>query len=89
MCVIYFYFYSGEYDCTNVIRNPIVCGISTLDFDHTSILGSTIAQIAWHKAGIMKKNSILLTVPQLPEAMVNHLENTILFVIRIKIFRKR
>lgn len=44
----------GEYDCTNVVRHPVVCGISTLDIDHTSILGSTLPEIAWHKAGILK-----------------------------------
>jgi folylpolyglutamate synthase len=32
----------GEYDCTNVLRRPIVCGITTLDIDHTSLLGLTI-----------------------------------------------
>uniref|UniRef100_A0A1I8BBJ5 Tetrahydrofolate synthase n=1 Tax=Meloidogyne hapla TaxID=6305 RepID=A0A1I8BBJ5_MELHA len=25
----------GENDCTNIILNPIVCGITTLDLDHT------------------------------------------------------
>ncbi|VDN51557.1 unnamed protein product [Dracunculus medinensis] len=44
----------GEYDCTNVILNPVVCGITRLDLDHTSILGNTIESIAWHKAGIFK-----------------------------------
>lgn len=35
-------------------RHPVVCGITTLDYDHTGILGDTIEQIAWQKAGIMK-----------------------------------
>uniref|UniRef100_A0A915P8H4 tetrahydrofolate synthase n=1 Tax=Meloidogyne floridensis TaxID=298350 RepID=A0A915P8H4_9BILA len=59
----------GENDCTNIIQNPIVCGITTLDLDHTSILGSTIPEIAWHKAGIAKSNCTLLTVEQPPEAI--------------------
>ncbi|KAH7727916.1 FolC protein [Aphelenchoides avenae] len=59
----------GEFDCTNVVRNPVVCGITTLDFDHTSILGSTLAEIAWNKAGIMKPGSTALTVDQPAEAM--------------------
>jgi len=44
----------GAYDCTNVIRRPIVSGISALGLDHTSLLGQSIKEIAWHKAGIMK-----------------------------------
>ena len=44
----------GRYDSTNVLRNPVVCGITTLDIDHTAALGNTIEEIAMHKAGIMK-----------------------------------
>jgi folylpolyglutamate synthase len=33
------------------------------------MLGSTISEIAWHKAGIAKSNSMLLTVQQPPEAI--------------------
>ena len=36
------------------IGQPIVCGITSLDFDHTKQLGSTLGEIAWHKAGIFK-----------------------------------
>jgi len=45
----------GRFDSTNVVRKPVVCGITTLDLDHTSILGNTIGEIAWQKAGIMKQ----------------------------------
>lgn len=44
----------GEYDSTNIIENPIVCGITALGLDHVSVLGDTINQIAWHKSGIIK-----------------------------------
>lgn len=44
----------GQYDSTNLIRKPVVCGVSSLGLDHTSILGDTIDKIAWHKAGIFK-----------------------------------
>jgi len=44
----------GEYDCTNIIRKPVVTGITSLGLDHTSLLGNSISEIAWHKAGIMK-----------------------------------
>jgi len=45
----------GSYDCTNIVRNPIVSGITALGLDHTSLLGNSIKDIAWHKSGIMKK----------------------------------
>lgn len=35
-------------------RSPVVCGVSSLGLDHTSILGDTIDKIAWHKGGIFK-----------------------------------
>ncbi|XP_068104664.1 folylpolyglutamate synthase, mitochondrial-like isoform X2 [Hyperolius riggenbachi] len=54
----------GEFDCTNIIRNPIVCGVSTLDIDHTAALGDTIEDIAWHKGGIFKPGVPAFTVKQ-------------------------
>jgi len=45
----------GSYDCTNIIRKPVVSGITALGLDHTSLLGNSIQDIAWHKAGIMKR----------------------------------
>ncbi|KRY67240.1 Folylpolyglutamate synthase, mitochondrial, partial [Trichinella pseudospiralis] len=59
----------GTYDCTNIVKNPVVCGITRLDFDHTQLLGDTIEEIAWNKAGIMKKGVLTFTVPQCTEAM--------------------
>lgn len=44
----------GEYDCTNVVDQPSVVGITSLGLDHTRLLGNTIESIAWHKGGIMK-----------------------------------
>lgn len=44
----------GQFDSTNVVSSPIVCGVASLDFDHTSLLGHTLEDIAWHKAGIFK-----------------------------------
>lgn len=35
-------------------RNPVACGIASLGFDHTAVLGNTIEKIASHKAGIIK-----------------------------------
>lgn len=44
----------GRLDATNVVPKPAVCGITTLDLDHTQVLGSTLDQIAYAKGGIMK-----------------------------------
>ncbi|XP_010672944.2 folylpolyglutamate synthase isoform X1 [Beta vulgaris subsp. vulgaris] len=59
----------GEKDSTNVIKEPVVCGISSLGMDHMDSLGDTLGKIASHKAGILKPNVPAFTVPQLPEAM--------------------
>ena len=44
----------GEYDATNFFLQPTVCGVASLGYDHITILGETLDQIAWHKAGIFK-----------------------------------
>lgn len=60
----------GQYDCTNILRQPVVTGITSLGLDHTSILGKTITEIAWHKAGIMKKGvPTYIDGDQSPEAL--------------------
>ena len=46
----------GEYDATNLVQHPIVTGISTIGYDHLYSLGESLPQIAWHKAGIQKKD---------------------------------
>ncbi|XP_071715570.1 folylpolyglutamate synthase [Rutidosis leptorrhynchoides] len=59
----------GKLDSTNVIQDPVVCGITSLGFDHMEILGETLEKIALHKAGIFKPRVPAFTVAQLPEAM--------------------
>ncbi|KAH3836660.1 folylpolyglutamate synthase, mitochondrial-like [Dreissena polymorpha] len=59
----------GEYDCTNIVRNPVVCGVTSLALDHVDRLGTSIEQIAWHKAGIFKPGVPAFTVEQPPNAM--------------------
>ncbi|XP_041374150.1 folylpolyglutamate synthase, mitochondrial-like [Gigantopelta aegis] len=58
----------GQFDCTNVIRSPVVCGVTSLGLDHVDTLGDTIEKITWHKAGIFKKGAPALTVSQPSEA---------------------
>ncbi|XP_029025716.1 folylpolyglutamate synthase, mitochondrial [Betta splendens] len=59
----------GAYDCTNIIRRPWVCGISSLGIDHTQILGDTLEKIAWQKGGILKPGVPAFTVKQPEEAL--------------------
>ncbi|ESQ44888.1 hypothetical protein EUTSA_v10010319mg [Eutrema salsugineum] len=59
----------GRFDATNVVQRPVVCGISSLGYDHMEILGHTLAEIAAEKAGIFKSGVPAFTVPQPNEAM--------------------
>lgn len=54
----------GEYDSTNIIRNTEIVGITSLQLEHTQLLGSTLDEIAWQKAGIIKPNSHVYTMSQ-------------------------
>lgn len=59
----------GRLDATNVVREPYVCGISSLGYDHMEILGHTLPEIAGEKAGILKKGAPAFTVQQPADAM--------------------
>lgn len=45
----------GREDTTNCFR-PILSIITNISHDHTSFLGETVQEIAYHKAGIIKNN---------------------------------
>ncbi len=47
----------GLYDCTNIINHPLVSVITSIGYDHMHILGNTLPEIAYQKAGIIKENS--------------------------------
>jgi dihydrofolate synthase/folylpolyglutamate synthase len=66
----------GRLDATNVVK-PLVSVITDISLDHEKFLGSTIAEIAREKAGIIHKNGVVITLPQSPEAN-NVLGNTVL-----------
>ncbi len=48
----------GRYDATNVIKAPLCSVITSISFDHVSVLGNTLSQIAFEKAGIIKPHGI-------------------------------
>lgn len=58
----------GRLDATNVIT-PEVSVITSLSLDHTYLLGDTLAQIAYEKAGIIKPGVPVVSAPQRAEAM--------------------
>lgn len=47
----------GRLDATNVIDTPAVCCITSIGYDHMSILGDTLEKIASEKFGIIKRNA--------------------------------
>jgi len=51
----------GRYDSTNFIDTPDVSVITSISFDHQAVLGDTIEEIAWQKAGIIKPNCPIFT----------------------------
>lgn len=46
----------GEYDATNILPAEAVSAavVGQLGIDHVAMLGGTVEEIAWHKAGILK-----------------------------------
>lgn len=59
----------GELDSTNVLRNPVCVGVTSLGLEHTSLLGNTLEEIAHQKSGIFKPHAVAFTVPQPESAM--------------------
>ncbi len=58
----------GRLDATNVVT-PQVAVITSLSYDHTHLLGNTLAEIAFEKAGIIKPDIPVVSSPQEGEAM--------------------
>ena len=63
----------GEWDATNVV-DADVSVIMPVDLDHTEYLGSTIAEIAKTKAGIIKEGGFVVLAQQQAEAAVELLK---------------
>jgi len=51
----------GRLDATNVIDEPLACGIASLGLDHQAFLGRTMVEVAAEKAGIAKRGVPLVT----------------------------
>lgn len=80
-CIMFLYLYrqkvdfgiievglGGRMDSTNVIK-PIISVITSISMDHINILGNSIKEIAYQKAGIIKKNINIVSAPQNEEVI--------------------
>ena len=56
----------GRLDATNVVK-PEVCVITSVNLDHTDVLGNSLIQIAAEKAGIIKPGGVVVSSPQADE----------------------
>ena len=59
----------GRHDATNVIDKPALTIITSVDLDHQQFLGETVAEIAYQKAGIIKRGVPVVIGPQHDEAL--------------------
>jgi dihydrofolate synthase/folylpolyglutamate synthase len=57
----------GRWDCTNVADGAVAV-VTPIDLDHMKWLGSTVAEIAADKAGIIKPGAVAVLSHQRPEA---------------------
>ncbi|MCY3875013.1 MAG: bifunctional folylpolyglutamate synthase/dihydrofolate synthase [Rhodobacteraceae bacterium] len=59
----------GRLDATNVVASPAVSVITPVSLDHQQYLGNSLREIAWEKAGILKRNTLGVVTQQSPEAL--------------------
>ena len=57
----------GRLDATNV-ASPLVSAIVSIDFDHEEYLGRTLSAIAGEKAGVVRRNKVVVVGPMVKEA---------------------
>jgi dihydrofolate synthase/folylpolyglutamate synthase len=50
----------GRFDATNITKKPLVCVITSIAKEHQEILGDTIEEIAYEKAGIIKEGAYVV-----------------------------
>ena len=62
----------GLLDATNLIEKPLVSVLASISMDHMQFLGGTLAEIAAHKAGIIKEGCPVVSMAQKDEAAKKH-----------------
>ncbi|MCQ3929902.1 MAG: hypothetical protein DPW16_05550 [Chloroflexi bacterium] len=56
----------GRFDDVRLIENRVSC-FTPIMAEHLDKLGPTVADVVWHKTGIIKPNSAVVSAPQSPE----------------------
>lgn len=59
----------GTLDATNVLDTPVLSVIASVSRDHMKFLGDSLTEIAGHKAGIIRENSLCISAPQPDEVL--------------------
>ncbi len=54
----------GRFDTTNAYRGGNIAVLTKISVDHVRFLGETLPEIAWHKAGIIRPGSSVISWPQ-------------------------
>ena len=54
----------GLLDCTNIIKAPEACVLTTIAMDHMNVLGRTLPEITAQKAGIIKPGAQVILSPR-------------------------
>lgn len=58
----------GRFDDVKIIQNRVAC-LTPIMNEHLDKLGPTIREVAWHKAGIIKPDSVVVSAPQTAEVL--------------------
>ena len=58
----------GTLDATNIIKNPLMCILTSISMDHMQFLGETLTEIAGNKCGIIKEGCTVISAMQNEEA---------------------
>ncbi len=54
----------GTLDATNIIKNPLMCVLTSISMDHMQFLGESLSEIAAHKCGIIKEETCVVSTVQ-------------------------
>lgn len=53
----------GRLDATNILKKPECCAITSIGYDHMEVLGNTLEEIGYEKAGIIKEEVPIVLGP--------------------------
>ena len=59
----------GTYDAVNVAQDVPLAVFTPIEMEHVATLGPTLADIVWHKSGIMRQGGLSVSSSQNPEVV--------------------